>query len=121
MAPAVIVRTAPARPCVVPIADLSPLLQHRVRIADLHGGLLVASNWRPPAAAIHTATGIVRQQPRTSPALSRHHRLRATFYQSAKGAPGIKFVVSYGYSVAYATEAMLLPLKAVCRTEARKI
>ena len=33
----------------------------------------------------------------------------------AKGAPGIKFVVSYGYSVAYATEAVLLPLKAVCR------
>ena len=36
----------------------------------------------------------------------------------AKGAPSIKFVVSYGYSVAYATEAVLLPLKAVCRTSA---
>jgi hypothetical protein len=30
-----------------------------------------------------------------------------------KGAPGIKFVVSNGYSVAYATEEVLLPLKAV--------
>jgi hypothetical protein len=29
-----------------------------------------------------------------------------------KGAPGIKFVVSYGYSDAYATEVVLLPLKA---------
>jgi hypothetical protein len=38
---------------------------------------------------------------------------------SAKGAPGIKFVVSYRYSVAYATEAVLLPLKAVCRPDAR--
>ena len=38
--------------------------------------------------------------------------------RDAKGAPGIKFVVSYGYSVAYATEAVLLPLKAVCRTSA---
>ena len=36
--------------------------------------------------------------------------------RDAKGAPGIKFVVSYGYSVAYATEAVLLPPKAVCRT-----
>jgi hypothetical protein len=34
------------------------------------------------------------------------------------GAPGIKFVVSYGYSVACATEAVLLPLKAVCRADA---
>jgi len=42
-------------------------------------------------------------------------RPRAT----AKETPGIKFVVSYGYSVAYATEAVLLPLKAVCRPGAR--
>jgi hypothetical protein len=33
-----------------------------------------------------------------------------------KGAPGIKFVISYGYSVASATEAVLVPLKAVCRS-----
>jgi hypothetical protein len=37
----------------------------------------------------------------------------------AKGAPGIKFVVSYGYSVAYGPRRLPLPLKAVCRTSAR--
>jgi hypothetical protein len=31
----------------------------------------------------------------------------------------IKFVVSYGYSVAYATEAVLLPPKEVCGSSAR--
>ena len=46
-------------------------------------------------------------------------RARSNPAAAGKGAPGIKFVVSYGYSVAYATEAVLLPLKAVCRTAAR--